>query len=39
MAQECLAETYTLAGRYEEAREAWSEVLKIDPKVTVEKAY
>jgi len=31
--------TYALAGRYEEAREAWSEVLKIDPKRSVEKVF
>ena len=27
-----LAETYALAGRYEEARESWSEVKKLDEK-------
>jgi adenylate cyclase len=32
-----LAGTYALEGRYEEAREAWSEVLKLDPKMTIEK--
>ncbi len=31
--------TYALAGRYEEAREAWSEALKIDPKWSVEKGF
>jgi tetratricopeptide (TPR) repeat protein len=34
-----LAGTYALAGRYEEAQEAWSEVLKLDPKMTVEKMF
>lgn len=34
---QCLAGTYAFAGRYEESREAWSEVLKLDPKMTVEK--
>jgi TolB-like protein/cytochrome c-type biogenesis protein CcmH/NrfG len=34
-----LAATYALAGRYEEAQEAWSEVLKLDPKMTVEKLF
>ena len=38
-AHEGLAMTYALAGRYEEAREAWSEVLKIDPKLSVEKMF
>jgi adenylate cyclase len=28
--------TYALAGRYKEAREAWSEVLKIDPNYSIE---
>jgi adenylate cyclase len=31
-----LAFTYAFAGRYEEAREAWSEVLKLDPKMSLE---
>jgi tetratricopeptide (TPR) repeat protein len=34
---ECMALTYALAGRYEEAREAWSEVKRIDPTTTPEK--
>ena len=32
-----LASTYAYAGRYEEAREAWSELKKLDPKITFEK--
>jgi adenylate cyclase len=31
--------TYALVGRYEKAREAWSEVLKIAPKHSVEKVF
>jgi adenylate cyclase len=34
-----LALTYALAGRYEEAREAWPEVLKLDTKTSVEKMF
>ena len=34
-----LSITYALAGRYEEAREAWSEVLKIYPKYSLEKSF
>ena len=34
-----LAGIYAATDRYEEAREAWSEVLKLDPKMTVEKAF
>jgi adenylate cyclase len=33
-----LTGTYALSGRYEEARKSWSEVLKLDPEMTVEKA-
>ena len=39
MAHEALALTYALDGRYEEARETWSEVLKIDPDNSVEKYF
>lgn len=39
MAHEALALTYALDGRYEEARETWSEVLKIDPEDSVEKYF
>ena len=35
----CLAGTYALSGRHEEARKAWSEVLKLDPTMTVEKNF
>jgi hypothetical protein len=28
-----------MVGRYDEAREAWSEVLKIDPNYSVEKRF
>jgi adenylate cyclase len=34
-----LAMTFALAGRYEEARKAWSELLKLDPKISVEKVF
>ena len=34
-----LTGTYALAGRYEEARETWSEVKRLDPKMSVEKAF
>jgi adenylate cyclase len=36
-AYEGLSITYALAGRFEEAREAWSGVLKIDPKTSYKK--
>jgi adenylate cyclase len=39
IAHQCLAITYALAGRYEEAREAWAEVLGLDPKASVEKLF
>ena len=39
LAHQCLTVTYALAGRYEEAREAWSEVKQLDPKTSVEKAF
>jgi len=32
-----LARTYAWTGRYEKAREAWFEVKRIDPEMTVEK--
>jgi len=32
-----VADIYARTGRYKEARDAWSEVLKIDPKMTAEK--
>jgi adenylate cyclase len=38
-AHQGLSTTYALAGRFEEAREAWSEVLKIDPKLSLEKSF
>jgi TolB-like protein len=34
-----LSTTYALAGRYEEAREAWSESLKIAPELSVEELF
>jgi tetratricopeptide (TPR) repeat protein len=34
-----LSITYALAGRYEEARETWSEVLKLDPKISYKKTH
>jgi len=34
-----VAGIYALTGRYEEAREAWSEVLRLDPTMTVEKMW
>jgi adenylate cyclase len=34
-----LALTYALDGRYEEARETWSEIMKIDPSYSVEKFF
>ena len=37
MAHRSLSIAYALAGRHEEAREAWSEVLKIDPKTSYKK--
>ena len=39
MAHRALSTTYALAGRYEEARETWSEVLKIAPNGSVEKVF
>jgi tetratricopeptide (TPR) repeat protein len=39
MGHSYLSMTYALAGRYEEARKAWSEVLKINPKYSVEKRF
>jgi adenylate cyclase len=38
-AHKALALTYALDGRYGEARETWSEVLKIDPVYSVEKYF
>jgi adenylate cyclase len=37
MAHKALALTYALDGRYEEARQTWSQVLKIDPQHSAEK--
>jgi adenylate cyclase len=37
VAYRALALTYALDGQYEEARETWSEVLKIDPEYSAEK--
>jgi adenylate cyclase len=34
-----VAAIYASTGRYKEARDAWSEVLKIDPKMTAEKFF
>ncbi len=34
-----MAKPYALAGRYDEARGAWSEVLKLDPKMTAGKMF
>jgi len=39
MSHSGLSVTYALAGRYEEAREAWSEILKIYPRYSLEKAF
>jgi adenylate cyclase len=39
MGHSLLAMTFAMAARYEEAREAWSEVLKIDPNYSVEKRF
>ena len=38
-AHQNVAGTYAFTGRYEEARKAWSEVLKLDPKISVEKMF
>jgi len=39
MGHSLLSITYAMVGRYDEAREAWSEVLKIDPNYSVEKRF
>jgi adenylate cyclase len=39
MGYSLLSMTYALSGRYEEAREAWAEVLKINPKYSVDKRF
>lgn len=39
IAYQCLSVTYAMSGSFEEARKAWSEVLKLDPRMTVEKNF
>ena len=39
VAHQNLALTYALDGRYEEARQTWSQVLKIDPQHSAEKSF